>query len=111
MTTRIIVDAQLPPGLAAHLVEAGWDAVHVAAIRLLAATDQEIWAAAIDRDAAIMSKDEDFVIDAIRQPTGPQIVWIRFGNVRNPVLWSRISAVLGEIATALHAGERIIEIT
>ncbi len=55
-----VVAAQLPPALARVLPDSGCDAVAVREIGLRDATDSEIWHYAIQREAAIITKDEDF---------------------------------------------------
>lgn len=59
---RFLVDAQLPPRLAARLTELGHEATHVFEIGLVTATDGTIWDQAIIRKAALITKDRDFVI-------------------------------------------------
>jgi predicted nuclease of predicted toxin-antitoxin system len=46
-----LIDAQLPPALAEALRNAACEAVHVADLGLLTATDQRIWDEAIFRSA------------------------------------------------------------
>jgi uncharacterized protein (DUF433 family) len=66
---RFLVDAQLPPALAHHLVELGHEAVHVGDVGLLAARDQDIWRHALAIGAVLVTKDEDFVtMRALRLP-------------------------------------------
>jgi predicted nuclease of predicted toxin-antitoxin system len=84
--------------------------VHVAQLGLLSASDAQIWQKATDLGATIVSKDQDFVEHAKRSPFGPQVVWLRLGNMRNEALWLRLTTVLDEIVAALDAGERVIEV-
>lgn len=57
---KFIVDAQLPLALA--LRDRGVDAVAVREIGLREADDRGIWKYAIENDAAIISKDENFAV-------------------------------------------------
>ena len=57
---KFIVDAQLPPALARLLRESGCDASAVREIGLREANDAEIWRYAVQQQAAIITKDEDF---------------------------------------------------
>ena len=41
---------------------------------------------------------------------GPQVVWIRLGNISNIALWQAIEPLLDEIIRALNAGEELIEV-
>jgi hypothetical protein len=57
---RFLVDAQLPPAPARLLGEHGHVAEHVADVGLGSASDATIWRYAIENDAVIITKDEDF---------------------------------------------------
>ena len=107
---RLIVDAQLPPALARWLTDQGAQAEHVAELGLLFASDLEIWRAAEERGAVIISKDEDFALRAQLRGTGPQIVWVRSGNVRTAELLRRWARLWPGAREALARGERLVEI-
>jgi uncharacterized protein (DUF433 family) len=57
---RFIVDAQLPPALARFLTANGHEAEHVGDRGLQSASDRTIWDFALQENAAIVAKDEDF---------------------------------------------------
>ena len=80
-----VVDAQLPPALARVLRHCGCDAVAVREIGLRDATDSEIWHYAIQRQAAIITKDEDFAERCLYSQNQPRKVAIARcgGGVRN----------------------------
>jgi predicted nuclease of predicted toxin-antitoxin system len=107
---RFLVDAQLPPDLARRLAARGFPAEHVNRVGLGVASDTAIWRHAARTKAALLTKDEDFVILARNEPNGPQVVWIRVGNISNHALWRAINPQLDEIIQALKAGERIVEV-
>jgi predicted nuclease of predicted toxin-antitoxin system len=107
---RFLVDAQLPPGLAILLKERGYQAEHVNRIGLGGATDIAIWEFARRNHATLVTKDEDFVALARREQSGPQVVWIRIGNISNDSLWRAIGPTLDEILESLKSGERIVEV-
>ena len=107
---RFVVDAQLPPGLATQLQAAGFVAEHVNRIGLGPATDRSIWDYVSREGAVLITKDEDFVALANRSESGPQVVWIRIGNISNAALWRVLSVVLDEIVQSLEAGERVVEV-
>lgn len=107
---RFVVDAQLPPGLAAHLNAHGFTAEHVNRIGLGPAPDMAIWEYATHNNAVLITKDADFAALATRHRSGPQVVWIRIGNISNDALWRAMSTALDEVVKALQAGERIIEV-
>jgi predicted nuclease of predicted toxin-antitoxin system len=58
----------------------------------------------------LITKDEDFLALSEREESGPQVVWIRLGNISNNALWRAIEPQLNEIVQALNAGERIVEV-
>ncbi len=107
---RFIVDAQLPTALAIWLRETGDEADHVADIGLLSATDHEIWAAALARDAVLITKDRDFAEWAITRVPGPQVLWVRIGNAANLSLIVRLAAAWPQIQQNLTAGARVVEV-
>src|SRR5438128_227443 len=78
------LDAQLPPALVAWM--AATFLVDVRAVRDLGlrdAKDLEIFQAARNAQAVVMTKDSDFVelLDRLGPP--PQIVWVTCGNTTN----------------------------
>jgi len=107
---RFLIDAQLPPGLARRLAARGYAAEHVNRIDLGDASDGAIWRYAARTRSTLVTKDEDFVALAAREPAGPQVVWMRVGNITNDALWRVLDPVLDEIIQALNAGERIVEV-
>jgi len=107
---RFIIDAQLPPDLAQKLTARGYPSEHVNRIDLGNATDDAIWQYAARIGATLITKDEDFLALSEREESGPQVVWIRLGNISNNALWRAIEPQLDEIVQALNAGERIVEV-
>ncbi|TLG14834.1 hypothetical protein FEK35_06650 [Nocardia cyriacigeorgica] len=109
---KFVVDAQLPPALARALSADGHDAVHVCDIGLLAAPDAEVRAEALRRDAAIVTKDEDFILIGRSRPDDPKpaVIWIRIGNCSKKELLSRFLPILPTVLEMLRAGETIIEV-
>lgn len=84
-------------------------AQHVYDIDMQAASDRSIWKKAAETGAVIITKDEDFT-QIGRSVNGPQIVWLRLGNVSRNALLDRISRTLPRIIEAIEGGERVIEI-
>ncbi len=91
-------------------MERGYTAEHVNRIGLGAAGDDAVWQRAAQTGAALMTKDEDFAALAERDTSGPQVVWIRVGNISNDALWHAVEPQLNQIIQALDAGERIVEV-
>ena len=107
---RFLVDAQLPPALARWLAAEGHEAEHVIDCDLEAEDDSVIWQAAIDRQAVIITKDEDFAIRANMSNDGPPIIWLRIGNSSRSELLKWFTPMLPQIIMELEQGERLIEL-
>ena len=105
-----LVDAQLPPSLAAALRQAGCQAIHLIDIGLLAATDQQIWDEAIFRSAVLVTKDRDFPVRRAASNDGPVILWVRVGNAGNRKLIDLALRALPAIIEAIERGEVVIEL-
>ena len=106
---RFLIDAQLPPGLARWLTAEGYPSDHVNDLGIGPATDSRIEAEARRLGAVIWSKDVDFAERARVRP-GLQVVWLRLGNTTNAALRAQLAPRLETVATALAAGETLIEI-
>lgn len=107
---KFLVDAQLPPALARWMCEQGHDAEHVEDVDLRNANDSPIWNYALNANAIIVTKDEDFAARVVRDSNAPTIVWLRIGNATNRALlqwwwprWPQVLKLLGE-------GHRLIEV-
>jgi predicted nuclease of predicted toxin-antitoxin system len=109
---KFLVDAQLPPALAAWLREAGHEAAHVEDVGLREADDGPIWEHASRTAAAILTKDEDFAARAARATKAepPVIVWLRVGNTINPVLRAWFELRLPGIVELVKQGHRLVEV-
>jgi predicted nuclease of predicted toxin-antitoxin system len=55
-------------------------------IGLREANDVEIWRYAVQQQAAIITKDEDFAERCLYSRDQPVIVWLRIGNTSNQAL-------------------------
>ena len=107
---RFLIDGQLPPELARRLTARGYDSRHINDTELGEASDRKIWEYAKKQKLAIFTKDVDFVDLANMVPRGPPVIWIRFGNVGNVWLWSRLEPILPQIVDRLEQGARLIEL-
>ena len=107
---RFLVDANLPPALARWLVSEGHDAEHVSDLGMEQRSDRDIWAYARERDACVVTKDEDFILLQALDREGPAIVWIRIGNAVRRVLLSRLPALWPAVISALEGGEKVVEV-
>jgi predicted nuclease of predicted toxin-antitoxin system len=104
-----LIDAQLPPLLAAVLRDAGCDAVHIGDLGLLTATDQQIWDEARSRSAVLVTKDRDFPVFRAASNDGPVVLWVRVGNTDNQTLITQILRALPAIIAAVEREEPVIE--
>lgn len=79
---------------------------------MTSAPDLEVWNEALRRGAAIVTKDEDFILLG-RANSGadvPAIVWIRIGNCTRKALLAAVVPILPTIIEMLGAGETVIEV-
>jgi predicted nuclease of predicted toxin-antitoxin system len=107
---RFIVDTNLPPALAAWLIQQKHEAVHPTELGLEAARDVEIWALAEKTGAIIVSKDEDFVLLKAINSGGPQVIWIRIGNAVRRVLMARLTTAWPSVIKKLSEGNGVVEV-
>jgi predicted nuclease of predicted toxin-antitoxin system len=105
-----LIDANLPPALAAALVQAGHPARHVEEEGLRYADDEQIWNHALECDAVVVTKDEDFPDRCLRSASKPIVVWLRIGNCRNAELLEWFMPLLPEILVRIQFGDRLIEV-
>ena len=105
-----LIDAQLPPALAAHLSRAGHAASHVEDYGLRHADDGEIWRFALEQEMVLVTKDEDFPLRRLRAKTGLVIVWLRVGNASTRELWSWLEPLLPRLLDCLTRGEPMVEL-
>lgn len=107
---KLLVDNQLPLGLAVHLRGWGLDCLHVLEVGLSTADDPVIWAYAIEHDQIVVTKDEDFLLLASRPGDVGRMIWVRLGNCRNPFLLAAFDRTRDPLLQALGAGQRVIEL-
>jgi len=105
------LDAQLSPVLAVWLrMRFGLDAAAVRDLGLRDAEDAEIYAAARDAGAVVVTKDSDFVELLQRIGLPPQVLWLRSGNTSNPRLKQILAQALPDVLPMLESGEPLVEI-
>ena len=106
------IDAQLSPSLASWITENfGVEAHTVRDLGLRDAKDRDIYLAARDMDAVIVTKDRDFLglLGHFGQP--PRVLWITCGNTSNARLKGVLQSVLPTALLLLEQGEPIVEIS
>jgi predicted nuclease of predicted toxin-antitoxin system len=107
---KILIDAQLPPGLKLMLTEAGHEANHVIDVGLRGADDAQVWGYALQEGTVILTKDEDFAARRLRESHGPTIIWLRIGNCSRAALLRWLSPLLASIEALVAAGDGVIEV-
>jgi predicted nuclease of predicted toxin-antitoxin system len=105
------IDAQLSPALAGWLANRfGVEAEHVKDLGLVESSDPQIFAAARAKNAAVLTKDRDFVDLVKRHGPPPQIVWVTSGNTSNREMIRMLAATFHRALELLNAGETVVEI-
>lgn len=100
---RLLIDANLSPRVAAKLCEAEHDAVHMADVGLLSASDEAILAHAVASHQVIISADTDFgELLAVAGATRPSVVLLRSADRLTPyqqaaLLADNLPAVAAEL--------------
>ena len=108
----IWVDAQLSPDLPLWMTATfGVEAHAVRDLSLRNAKDPQIYRAAREAGAVIMTKDSDFRILLERIGPPPQILWVTCGNTSNARLRELLSRVLPIALDLLAQGEPLVEIS
>lgn len=107
---KFLVDANLPPGLAAWLRERGHLASHVFDDPGHKAADAAISEFARAQGCVIVTKDDDFTALAALAPDPAPVVWLRLGNATNAAPKSWIEPLLPDIVQRLESGEKLIEV-
>ncbi|OUZ08909.1 hypothetical protein BHE97_12335 [Aeromicrobium sp. PE09-221] len=107
---RFLVDAQLPPALARLLREHGHVAEHVTDIGPGDAPDRDLWRYALDHEAVIITKDEDFSLMFAMRGETPAVVWVRIGNTRRAALLIWFEPLIARIVELVGSGQRLIEL-
>ena len=104
---RIWVDAQMSPAIATWI--SSNYAVSAVAIRDLGlrdAEDKEIFEAARQEKAVVMTKDSDFVLLLDRVGPPPQVIWVTCGNTSNARLKEVLTNTPPKELDLLNFGEK-----
>jgi predicted nuclease of predicted toxin-antitoxin system len=108
----IWIDAQLSPALAPWISQTfSVGAVPLRDIGLRDATDRQIFLAAKEQSAIVMTKDADFVrlLDALGPP--PKLIWITCGNTSNEYLRQLLQTALPGVLALFSEGESLVEVS
>ncbi len=107
---RFLIDGQLPPALARLLEEHGHTADHITQIGPADAPDRDLLLYALEHDAVLVTKDEDFADMIATGLEAPPVVWIRIGNTRRAALLAWFEPLIDQIVEMVGAGNRLIEL-
>ena len=75
------------------------------------AKDREIFLAAREAGAVVLTKDSDFVLLLEQLGAPPQILWLTIGNTSNAHLKEVLSKSFVSVRELLLKGEPLVEIT
>lgn len=106
------IDAQLSPAIAPW-INATFD-IQAHAVRDLGlrdAKDLQIFRAAREKKAVVMTKDADFLVLLDQHGPPPQILWVTCGNTSNARLKEVLTKSLPVAIKLLRQGEKLIEIS
>jgi predicted nuclease of predicted toxin-antitoxin system len=107
----IWLDAQLSPALASWISrEFSVSAVAVRDLGLRNAKDREIFSAARQVNAIVMTKDADFVHLVENSGAPPQVILLACGNTSNSQLKQILKRSLDRTIEWLQKGEPVVEI-
>ena len=108
----IWVDAQLSPSLAKWITEIfGVPAQAVRDLGLREAKDYQIFQAARNANATVLTKDADFPQLLAQHGHPPKVLWLTCGNTSNENLRRILTPTLAAALKLLDSGESIVEIT
>ena len=107
---KFLVDNQLPGALSRFFVSFGCDSVHVMDVGLGSVSDAEIWRYACENARIVVTKDEDFLHLANRQPQAGGVIWVRLGNCRTTHLLAQFERLWPRVQRSIESGDRVIEI-
>ena len=109
---RIWVDAQMSPAIATWIrSNYAVSAVAIRDLGLRDAEDKEIFEAARQENAVVMTKDSDFVLLLDRLGPPPQVIWVTCGNTSNARLKEVLTNTLPKALDLLNFGEKLVEIS
>jgi predicted nuclease of predicted toxin-antitoxin system len=80
---RLFLDENLSEALLPDLLDLYPESEHVRTIGEGGATDRRVWNLARDRNALLVTRDQDFVRLSLALGAPPKIVWLNVGNRTN----------------------------
>jgi predicted nuclease of predicted toxin-antitoxin system len=83
---------------------------HAQDLGLVPASDQQVFLAAREAGAVLVTKDRDFVKLLGRMGRPPQILWVTCGNTSNRRMRVVMESSFGRAAALFAAGEPMVEV-
>lgn len=109
---KLWLDAHLPPALAPWIQEfLGVEAAALRDLGLRDSRDSQIFEAAREEGAVVVTKDQDFVTLLERRGPPPQVIWVTCGNTSNASLRHILGRTLETACDMLARGEALVEIS
>ncbi|QJR00349.1 DUF5615 family PIN-like protein [Halomonas sp. PGE1] len=106
------VDAQLSPHLAPWMTDTlGVEAYSARWLGYRDATDEDIFAAARDAGAIVLTKDRDFPDLLERYGPPPKVIWVTMGNTTNARMREVLQRLLPTALELLAKGESLVELS
>ena len=96
---KLLFDENLSHRLVDLLSETFPNSLHVDLVGMKGFTDTEIWNYAIQEDAIIVSKDNDFRQKSFYFGSPPKVIWLSIGNAKTSVIADLITANYAIIRT------------
>ena len=108
----IWVDAHISPAVAKWVsAELGHPACSVRDLGLQNAKDKDIFAAARQANAIVMTKDSDFAEMVERLGPPPSVIWLTCGNTSNAALRGLLKSTLPRAIELISRGDKLVEIS
>lgn len=107
---KFVVDAQLTSSLGMRFARSGHDVQAVRELGLREVEDADIWDYALNNQAAVITKDQDFAERLLASRSAPVIVWLRIGNTSNRALLSWLLPLWPEVMSRIASGDNLVEV-
>lgn len=108
----IWVDAHISPAVAKWVsADLGHPACSIRDLGLRNAKDKDIFAAARQANAVVMTKDADFAEMVERLGPPPSVIWLTCGNTSNAALRGLLKTTLPRAIDLIGKGDKLVEIS
>jgi predicted nuclease of predicted toxin-antitoxin system len=105
---RLVLEQGVPRDAAALLRSLGHDCMHVGEIGMSNATDEEILAFSLERNAVVVTLDADFhAILAVSGAQGPSVIRMRLQGLGAPEVVEVVRKVLASFEAELKRGSLV----